>query len=300
MVFTNKHCYRVLILLTFFIYIRAGRTIYEKRRLLHDFGGSDPDPLSINGDGIGTMKTTEVRITTEIRNDPEPSFDPASRRRRASDAPADGRGPRDAYTITISAETDPYASKAPQDNIYHRNGTPHIDGNTHKRPVTTARRRTYEVNNAAWAYTKCALLFFTALLITWIPSSANRVYSFVHAKSSSPPLEFMSAFVLPLQGWWNAVIYVVTSWNACKSLKYDWRLTRRPSVAELVIGKHTEDSGGASQARHMNNLRSGVQLADLRPGTKSSPKSYETESMTEFAHTRDTSEDEGPRPPSRG
>ncbi|KAL2211883.1 G-protein coupled receptor [Sarocladium strictum] len=280
----------ILILLTFFIYIRAGRTIYEKRRQLHDFSNSDPDPLSVNGEGMGTIKTTEVRITTEIRNEPE-NFDPMSRRRRESDAPADGRSARDAYTITISAETDPYA--------HHNAMTQAVEPSFPRRPVTTARRRTYEVNNAAWAYTKCALLFFTALLITWIPSSANRVYSFVHAKSSSPPLEFMSAFVLPLQGWWNAVIYVVTSWKACKNLRYDWRLTRRPSLAELVIGKHTEDSGGASgmrsQARNQNHLRSGVQLSDLRPGNKSSPKNSETESMTEFAHTRDTSEDEGPR-----
>lgn len=281
---------RILILCTFFIYIRAGRTIYEKRRQLHDFSSSDPDPLSVNGDIMGTIKTTEVRITTEIRNEPD-DLDSNSHRLRASDTPEDGRSAQDAYTITISAETDPYNSNNPAPAPF--------EPAFQRRPVTTARRRMYEVNNAAWAYTKCALLFFTALLITWIPSSANRVYSFVHAKSSSPPLEFMSAFVLPLQGWWNAVIYVVTSWNACKSLREDWRLTRRPSVTELVIGKHTEDSAGAStvrsQVRRASHLRSGVQLSDLRPGNKSSPKNSETESMTEFAHTRETSEDEGPR-----
>jgi hypothetical protein len=249
--------------------------------------------MSINGDIVGTIKTTEVRITTEVRKDQD-NLDNTPRQNHESDAPADGRSARDAYTITISAETDPYATQN-LNTVASQNLEPPFQ----RRPATTARRRMYEVNNAAWAYTKCALLFFTALLITWIPSSANRVYSFVHAKSSSPPLEFMSAFVLPLQGWWNAVIYVVTSWNACKNLRYDWRLTRRPSLAELVIGKHDEDTGGAgasanrSQAR--NTVRGAVQLSDLRPGNKSSPKNSETESMTEFAHTRDTSEDEGHR-----
>jgi hypothetical protein len=271
---------RIVILLTFFIYIRAGRTIYEKRRQLYDFSTSDPDPLSVNGDGIGTLKTTEVRVTTEILEDPQSSNGPHARRQH-SDAPADGRERGGAYTITISADIDAFnGSNVNQETQQHRQ----VNELNQRRPVTTARRRTYEVNNAAWAYTKCAILFFTALLITWIPSSANRVYSFVHAKKSFPPLEFMSAFVLPLQGWWNAVIYIVTSWGACKSLREDWRLTRRPSISELFIGKQTDDP---QQQQHH-----GVQLSQFRPATRGSPKSYETESMTEFAHTRENSEDE--------
>lgn len=46
---------------------------------------------------------------------------------------------------------------------------------------------------------KCAILFFTALLVTWIPSSANRAFSVLHANEVSLPLE-----VLPLQDFWNA------------------------------------------------------------------------------------------------
>ncbi|KAL2174101.1 uncharacterized protein P884DRAFT_280492 [Thermothelomyces heterothallicus CBS 202.75] len=73
-------------------------------------------------------------------------------------------------------------------------------------------------HSATWSYTKCAILFFSVLLITWIPSSGNRVYSLVHRDDVSRPLFYASAFVLPLQGFWNAIIYVVTSWAACKSL----------------------------------------------------------------------------------
>ncbi|CCC12726.1 hypothetical protein SMACR_05685 [Sordaria macrospora] len=80
------------------------------------------------------------------------------------------------------------------------------------------RRRVHEAHNAVWSYTKCAILFFSVLLITWIPSSGNRVYSILHHGEISKPLFFASAFVLPLQGFWNAVIYVVTSWAACKEL----------------------------------------------------------------------------------
>ncbi|CAN8099997.1 unnamed protein product [Discula destructiva] len=80
------------------------------------------------------------------------------------------------------------------------------------------QRAVYEANNAAWSYTKCALLFFTALLITWIPSTANRVYSVVNKKEISLGLEIASALVLPLQGFWNALIYIFTTRRACKEL----------------------------------------------------------------------------------
>ncbi|EGO55229.1 hypothetical protein NEUTE1DRAFT_131048 [Neurospora tetrasperma FGSC 2508] len=80
------------------------------------------------------------------------------------------------------------------------------------------RRLVHEAHNAVWSYTKCAILFFAVLLITWIPSSGNRVYTMINDGEVSKPLFFASAFVLPLQGFWNAIIYVVTSWAACKEL----------------------------------------------------------------------------------
>jgi len=132
------------------------------------------------------------------------------------------------------------------------------------------RRALYEANNATWSYTKCSLLFFTAMLVTWIPSSANRVYSVVHHGHASMPLEYMSAFVLPLQGFWNAIIYMVTSWQACKMLWEDmrsWgRTAREPK--EIVPG-----------SRSFQRMSSG------RNGSKSSDKTFENESMTELAAT---------------
>jgi hypothetical protein len=135
--------------------------------------------------------------------------------------------------------------------------------------VGSARRRTYEVNTAAWAYTKCAILFFTALLITWIPSSANRVYSFVHP-DTLPTLEIMSAFVLPLQGFWNAVIYIVTSWSACKNILSDLGQARRPGVTQLIVGARDENFN-KEQAISMSRTLQGVK------------KNADSESMTELA-----------------
>ncbi|KAL2888185.1 G-protein coupled receptor protein [Ceratocystis lukuohia] len=97
----------------------------------------------------------------------------------------------------------------------------------HSRATTSERLHAHDANKAAWSYAKCAILFFAAMLITWIPSSANRVYSFIHKNRTSAPLEFMSAFVLPLQGFWNFFIYAVFSWRAFKELWEDFKSSSR-------------------------------------------------------------------------
>jgi hypothetical protein len=54
-----------------------------------------------------------------------------------------------------------------------------------------------------------------------VPSTVNRVYTLVRPNDSLFGLDFASGLVLPLQGFWNTVIYVVTSFPACKSLALD-------------------------------------------------------------------------------
>ncbi len=152
------------------------------------------------------------------------------------------------------------------------------------RPIATAagqpnplrRKAAYEANNAAWSYTKCAILFFTAMLVTWIPSSANRVYSVVHTNEASMPLEYMSALVLPLQGLWNAVIYIVTSWKACKTLASD------------IFGRR---SAPKMPERIASGFRTDRSFQKMSSGSPRGDKNYETESMTELANSRPSSND---------
>ena len=48
-----------------------------------------------------------------------------------------------------------------------------------------------------------------------VPSTINRVYSLVHAGEVSFTLNYIESLVLPLQGFWNSVIYIATSLPAC-------------------------------------------------------------------------------------
>lgn len=249
---------------------------------MYDFSNSEPDPVSFNGEVGGTVKTTEVTVTTEVVDQPG-SIQLQSVGRRGSDDRERNSLPNPAYSVTISAAHPP--AQPNEDGGTQSQGRSTYQNTTSALPPRTplaGRRRNYELNNAAWSYTKCSILFFTAILITWIPSSANRVFSVIHTKSTSEPLEFMSAFVLPLQGFWNAVIYIVTSWTACKNILVDMRLGRRPDVTEIVSGMRPQESH--------------VRQPHIRQfGHGRSNKTYETESMTELADSRGHSDDDDER-----
>ena len=262
------------ILTTMFIYCRAGRDIYRKRRKMLNFSSSGTATGTFIGSDLFSpanefspafnFKTTEVVQTTEIVQAPAPIATVGIIR-----DPLEPTGNRNvSYSVTISADanarssmsdddleaadsptTDAAAQNSPQEpkraRITNDAGTDAV-AQTSSTPNLQARRRNYETNNATWAYTKCALLFFSALLITWIPSSGNRVYSLINRGEVSRALSFATAFVLPLQGFWNGIIYIVTSWAACKSLASTIVLSlpaplrgrRRLSIVEITDGKH--------------------------------------------------------------
>jgi hypothetical protein len=68
-----------------------------------------------------------------------------------------------------------------------------------------------------WSYYKCALLFFIALLIIWVPSSINRVYSLIFPEKASFGLSPVPGVVLPLQGF-GTLPSMLISLPACKAL----------------------------------------------------------------------------------
>lgn len=304
----------MVIVVTFFIYIRAGRTIYEKRKQLRHFHSSDPDPLSVNGDAIYS-RTTEVTVTSEIITSSDPAAHLESLGRHTSIS-AQSHQPSEpfnrAYSIHVTSNSvasaqsvdevglpiqgalqdknslaptqlapQPISSFTTQQQQHHR--TP--------RAPNPNRRRNHELNNAAWSYTKCAILFFTAILITWIPSSANRVFSVIHENEVSVPLQFMSAFVLPLQGFWNAVIYSVTSWTACKNLLHDLRLGKTPEVTELVGGLPPSRVGPMPASSVSGNADRKFSSSFLARSKSRPSKPFDTESATELSTSRATSAD---------
>lgn len=276
----------VVILVTFFIYVRAGAEIYAKHKQLRDFSSHhEPEPLPPMNDPFSASKTTEVFVTSEVVSQPGIDLAVLGARRGSEAGPATAgpKPPGAAYSITISSSKrhENRESLGEIDLPIQTNTAP-VPALSTTTPVVNTRppnqrsrrRAAYEANSAAWSYTKCAILFFTALLVTWIPSSANRVYSVIHEEANYP-LEYMSAFVLPLQGFWNAIIYVVTSWKACRMLWDDiFHSNPKPNRKQSNFG------GDHQHHRHVGaSVSDGFHMM----GRSKSEKSYETESMTELA-----------------
>lgn len=79
------------------------------------------------------------------------------------------------------------------------------------------------------AYSRVAFLFFASNLSIWVPASINRVYSVSHPATPSFVLNVLAALVLPLQGLWNCVIYLVVNKVAFRGMVEGWR--KRVSVS---------------------------------------------------------------------
>ncbi|TVY91423.1 Cyclic AMP receptor-like protein A [Lachnellula willkommii] len=246
-----------VIILTLCIYMRAGRDIWIKRKQLRNFpttdpGQTHPTPLIPNNDnpftGKGIQQTTQISVNYENASptDSEFHFNHPSTEIRYPVVK-----PENAFTVSVSgahqSSPNPSAWSENHDDII-------VSANSTFAPIAAqqpahAPSRPYtsnEANTAIWSYTKVSLLFFIAMMVTWIPSSANRVYSAVHTDQVSLPLEYASSLVLPLQGLWNCIIYTTTSLEACRELCATIRARKlfgTGTVTRFVVDNDREHHG---------------------------------------------------------
>jgi len=205
-----------IILLTIAVYVRVGLVIFKWRKQLLSMERTE----EFNEfPATGIIKTSEVTITTNEElgtNRPE--------------------------SATIS--------KKPS--------FPGHSGTTRRTTHTRVHRPSggIDPNKAAVKYCKCALLFFIALLITWVPSTINRIYTLFRPTDVLFGLNLAAAVVLPLQGFWNAIIYMTTSSFAVKCLWSDIKdACRSPSQSptsaqmhgQLATSRTTEPDESASK-----------------------------------------------------
>ena len=210
---------RICIFVSFTLYIISGKEIYRKRKELQAF--RQPSRASVE-EPFSCSKTTEVCVTSELAgfHIPEPPrncFDAA----RPS---IDKRSPRgyEQYSTTINS--------SPPSTAFD----PSPRTSSHSTSAYKRYRAAVETNTATWRYTKVALLFFVSLCVTWIPSSINRIYDLAHPTAVSYHLNFVSAIVLPLMGFWNGLIYFVTTRAVCNALFWDlverWAPRKKPTT----------------------------------------------------------------------
>ncbi len=176
----------------------AGREIFAKRHQLRAFtSGAETHNYA--------FKTTDYQVTSDFENLPLESSSHAyiTPPDRTSGNPGDiSRLSYPKYNVKISA--------SPRPSLPHHASSEYRQIKKHRTAV--------EANRAAFGYTKVASLFFISLLVTWVPSSINRVYSLIYPDSISVPYAYAAGVVLSLMGFWNSVIYITTSRAACRTL----------------------------------------------------------------------------------
>jgi len=189
----------VAMIFAFAVYAMAGKVIWNKRRHLDGF----LNPL--NDNPFTQIVTTEIEITHEERFIVK--GDDAG---QSTSARLDSFDP---YSVNVQVEPQATPGRPMPAPLRMRGIT---------RDIAEA-----ETNPEAWLYARVAFLFFLALLITWVPSSVNRVYAWVEPNKVNFALNYVSSFVFPLQGFWNLIVYIITSQTACRRL---WMsMTRRTS-----------------------------------------------------------------------
>lgn len=241
-----------VILLTFSIYAHVGIDITRKRRLLQSFNNEHHLENRHLNKVFEIHASKVVHITSEAASSHSNGNNNHSGNSSSSGSSAssneqipgkfEGKGPLSqspnnaepssypAYSVTVERGEDIPEPTSAVSEV----------GSSSFRFASTSQRlpriEVNQVNSAAFAYYKYAILYFIALLVTWVsifrvsqssypwtcvltgqnqqvPSTINRVYSLFYPKNANFGLEFVSAFVLPLQGFWNSVIYIAISWS---------------------------------------------------------------------------------------
>lgn len=91
------------------------------------------------------------------------------------------------------------------------------------------------------AYLRTSLLFGLSVLVTWIPSSLNRIYGWLEGHSPYQ-LHVATSAVLPLQGLWNALIFFISSWDVVRRCvahrlgRRSWAMSGR-EAGEAVVNR---------------------------------------------------------------
>lgn len=141
--------------------------------------------------------------------------------------------------------------------------------------LSRVRARLRSMDPVKLAYLRTSFVFAVSILVTWTPSSINRVHNLIHPNDESFGLNVASAVVLPLQGVWNAIIYFSTSWVTCKEemgrtwlgekIKTRYRRSGRESAgAETGEGDGGVGERGKISREEINDMA--LELGSVRLG----------------------------------
>ena len=237
------------------IYIRVGIEIFRKRSALRAFGSGGMTHTSLISGSSSVLRSENRNSRASMASFTQPAF----------------TGTRTTEVKIISIQSNlsvpaPIHSRLSQSqqgsNCIHSVNITATQRKHHRNRLCIPRelfdsvmRSLDDMDPVKVAYTKCASLFFLSIIVTWVPSSANRVYGLNHTSSPSYPLSLGAAAVLPLQGFWNTIIFFWISWNIVTD---QWRGWRQAMATQRVwTNKSTTQVQMAERGQRVNNINKG-------------------------------------------
>ncbi|KAJ5176489.1 uncharacterized protein N7482_002366 [Penicillium canariense] len=152
-----------VISLTFAIYLRAGTVIYQKRRQLRAL--QDIDSLdTVTQPDAPLVRLASIQVTSEIACSTSTTFAPYSVTIEGGTMDPISRCQNSEELFAPVQGSSPWPSPPPLRSklLVKTSRSEEIDAYSQRRATAT------ENTSAAWAYTKYAMLFFIALLVTWV------------------------------------------------------------------------------------------------------------------------------------
>ncbi|KAI4104934.1 MAG: hypothetical protein L6R37_002977 [Teloschistes peruensis] len=260
----------VAIVFAFAIYIKAGLVIYRRRDALSGF----LNPL--NEHPFSGIVTTDIDVTIEHVSSPTHSykanvFDKDFDQARPQGL-EEGNVEMDAYTVNVEANPDGRPRQGSKPEILKM------------REYTREAARQESTDVGAWLYARVAFLFFLSMLIIWIPSSVNRVYALAHPNDLNFALNYVSALVLPMQGFLNVIVYIITSQTASREL---WAALRgkkaMPWRQNALSFSHSGNGKGTAGGFGHKKSRSGSRYAGNDRQGRGMERSESTRSLKKLS-----------------
>lgn len=211
----------VCILLSTCIYVAVGYYVFKQRNQLRNLSLRNPtkDPPGTRDSGekklfsnaavMGSIATEVTQTTTVHRTTTQASALRAPPRTTINWF----EGPSEE-----SSYVDFGCERTPSSNPFHTVTRITAEPAPKKSPMARARkgyaRWCSKFNNmdpVKLAYLRTSFVFAISVLVTWTPSSINRVHDLINQSEVSFGLNLTAGIVLPLQGVWNTVIFFSTS-----------------------------------------------------------------------------------------
>jgi hypothetical protein len=142
------------------------------------------------------------------------------------------------------------------------------------------RKKLRSMDPIKWAYLRTSFVFAVSVLITWTPSSINRMYDLAIPGQANFGLSLASAIVLPLQGVWNAIIFFSMSWSV---LKEEVRKVRCGDSLGMPEGGATATSIRLERFRDEQRQQ---RRKNERPKSSSATEMTDAEELTSWEHER--------------